>query len=48
MMNKKTINRPLTEQEKQVQPMPGEVDPRKVKAEVFLAVEKARRKLKNE
>ncbi len=39
-------NKPMTEQEKQVQPMPGEIDPKDAKIKVFLAAQKARQKFK--
>ena len=46
MMTKETKNRTLSETEKQTQPMPGEVDPKNVKIEVFLAMQKAKIKSK--
>ena len=46
MMSEKTINKPLTEQDKQTQQMPGEVDPRNAKVSVFLAMQKAKGKMK--
>lgn len=46
MINDKTENKPLTEKHKQTQPMPGEIDPRNSKDEVFLAMQKAKVKLK--
>lgn len=46
MMNDKAENKPLTEQDKQTQPMPGEIDPRNSKVEVFLAMQKVKAKLK--
>ncbi len=38
--------KPMTEQEKQTQPMPGEVDPKDAKTRVFLAAQKTRNKFK--
>lgn len=38
--------KPVTEQEKQIQPMPGEVDPKDAKMKVFLAMQKAKQRLK--
>ena len=46
MMSEKTTNKPMSEQDKQIQPMPGEVDPKNVKVGVFLAMQKAKSKLK--
>lgn len=46
MMSEKTTNKPLSEQDKQIQPMPGEVDPKNVKVEVFLAMQRTKGKLK--
>lgn len=45
-MSEKTTNKPLTEQDKQTQPMPGEVDPKHVKVRVFLAMQKAKGKMR--
>ncbi|WP_169334467.1 hypothetical protein [Hahella ganghwensis] len=45
-MSKKMINKPLSEQEKQTQPMPGEINPKTAKVDVFLAMQKAKNKLK--
>lgn len=39
-------NKPVTEQEKQTQPMPGEIDPKDAKTKVFLAAQKTRQKFK--
>lgn len=46
MMTEKTQNKPLTDQEKQFVPMPGEIDPKNAKVQVFLAMQKAKSKLK--
>jgi len=45
MTDQKTKN-PISEQEKQTQPMPGEVNTKSVKVEVFMAMQKAKNKLK--
>ncbi len=45
MMSEKTTNKLLSEQEKQTQPMPGEIDPKSAKVEIFLAMQKANSKL---
>lgn len=45
-MSEKAKNKPLTEQDKQMQPMPGEIDPKNAKVSVFLAMQKAKGKLK--
>lgn len=44
-MEKNNPPRPVTEQEKQTQPMPGEVDPKDAKMKVFLAIQKAKQRL---
>lgn len=46
MMSEKKTTKPLSDQEKQMQAMPGEVDPKNVKAEVFMAIQRAKGKLK--
>ncbi|MFV1872123.1 MAG: hypothetical protein ACMZ64_02185 [Oleiphilus sp.] len=43
-MSQKTKNKPLSEQDKQTQPMPGEIDPKDAKVSVFLAMQKAKSK----
>ncbi len=45
-MSEKTTNKPLSEQDKQTQPMPGEIDPKDAKVGAFLAMQKAKGKLK--
>ena len=45
-MKEKTINKPLSEQDKQTRPMPGEIDPKDAKVNVFLTMQKAKGKLK--
>lgn len=45
-MSEKMTNKPLSDQEKQTQALPGEIDPKKVKVEVFLSMQKAKGKLK--
>lgn len=45
-MTDKTVSKSLTEKDKQTQPMPGEIDPKNSKVEVFLAMQKAKTKLK--
>ena len=39
-MSLKTPNKPLSEQDKQTQAMPGEIDPKNVKVGVFLTMQK--------
>ena len=39
-MSEKTKNKLLSEQDKQTQPMPGEIDPKDAKVGVFLAMRK--------
>lgn len=46
MMSEKMTGKPLSEQQKQTQPTPGEIDPKNAKVEVFLAMQKAKGKLK--
>lgn len=46
MMNKKKINKPLSDQDKQLLLMPGEIDPKSSKVAVFLTMQKAKAKLK--
>ncbi|WP_160152309.1 hypothetical protein [Microbulbifer sp. ALW1] len=46
MMSKEN-NKPKEKLDKQVQPMPGEVDPKNVKAHVFLNMQKVKSKLLN-
>ena len=46
MMSEKITNKPLSEQDKQTQAMPGEIDPKNAKVGVFLAMQKAKNKLK--
>jgi len=42
-----TKNRsPVSEQEKQLKPLAGEVDPKDAKTKVFLAMQKAKNKIK--
>ena len=44
MMSDQTIgNKPLTDNERQTQPLVGEADPKNVKVQVFLALQKAKR-----
>ena len=45
-MSEKMTNKPLSEKDKQTQPMPGEIDPKNAKIGVFLAMQKAKSKLK--
>lgn len=45
-MSEKTSNKPLSEQEKQTQPLPGEVNPKDIKLQVFLAAQKTKNKFK--
>jgi hypothetical protein len=45
MANENKSGKQLTEQEKQILPMPGEADPKDTKAKVFLAMQKAKRRL---
>jgi len=40
-------SKPMSEQDKQTQPMPGEMDPKTAKTEVFLAMQKAKQRLKD-
>lgn len=42
----KTKNKPLTEQEKQITPMNGEIEPKNAKTQAFISLEKARQRLK--
>ncbi|GAB1256182.1 hypothetical protein NBRC116494_06840 [Aurantivibrio plasticivorans] len=45
-MNEKTKNKPLTEQERQTQPLPNEVDPKDARMKVFMAAQKTKSKFK--
>jgi hypothetical protein len=45
-MSENNPSKPLSEQDKQVQPMPGEIDPKDAKLKVFLAMQKAKQRLK--
>ena len=38
--------KPLSERDKQTQPMPGEIDPKDAKAKVVLAMQKARQRIR--
>lgn len=44
MSDQTTRNKPLSDNEKQTQPMVGEADPKNVKVQVFLALQKAKRR----
>ncbi len=44
MSNQTTKNKPLSDNEKQMQPLAGEIDPKNAKVEVFLALQKAKRR----
>lgn len=44
MSSQKKPNKPLTDLEKQHQPVPGEIDPKNAKVPVFLAMQKAKRR----
>ncbi|WP_444995440.1 hypothetical protein [Aliikangiella sp. IMCC44359] len=44
-MSENKPQRILSEHEKQIQPLPGEVDPRNAKMKTFFAVHKAKQKL---
>ncbi|BFM13303.1 hypothetical protein R50072_34560 [Simiduia litorea] len=44
MSSQKKANKPLTDLEKQHQPVPGEIDPKNAKVKVFLAMLKAKRR----
>ena len=44
-MSENKPNRPLTEQEKQILPMPGETDPKDAKVKAFLAIQKHKARL---
>ncbi|QFT57137.1 hypothetical protein FIU95_21530 (plasmid) [Microbulbifer sp. THAF38] len=44
MTNQTTKNKPLSNNEKQTQPLAGEVDPKNAKVQVFLALQKAKRR----
>ena len=46
MMSAIKPNTPLTDEEKQIQPMPGEIDPKDVKLEVFMAMRKSKQRFK--
>ncbi len=44
-MSENKRKKPLTDQEKQTLPMPGEIDPKDAKVKVFLAMQKAKQHL---
>lgn len=44
MSDQTTKNKPLSDKEKQTQPLVGEVDPKDAKVQVFLALQKAKRR----
>lgn len=46
MMSEKITHKPMSEMDKQAQPLPGEVDPKDVKTRVFLAAQKTKNKFK--
>lgn len=45
-MSENNPSKPLSEQDKQIQPIPGEIDPKDAKLKVFLAMQKAKQRLK--
>lgn len=45
-MSERKRNKALSDNEKQAKPMPGEVDPKYAKVEVFLAMQKVKGKLR--
>lgn len=47
MTNTNKPAKPLTEQEKQFLPMPGETNPSEVRTKAFLAIQKAKTKITN-
>ncbi len=46
MMSGKMNRKPHTEQEKQTQPMPGEIDPGDARMKVFMAAQKTKSKFR--
>ena len=45
MNNQTEKNKPTNDNEKQTQPLAGEVDPKNAKVQVFLALQKAKRRV---
>lgn len=43
-MSENKTAKPLTDQEKQIQPLPDEIDPKDAKVNIFLALQKIKRR----
>lgn len=46
MMSGNANDMPLSDQDKQTQPLPGEVDPKYVKVKVFMAAQKTKNRFR--